>query len=55
MGVTDDLSRRSVRSLAAVGKGDKAVAVQMLDGPAGAGRLTALKTLAAEALVRLQG
>jgi hypothetical protein len=35
------------------GKGDKAVVVQMLDGPAGPGRLAAAKTLAAEALARL--
>ena len=35
------------------GKGGHAVEVQMLDGPAGPGRLEAIKTLAAEALSKL--
>jgi hypothetical protein len=35
------------------GKGGKGVQIQMLDGPAGAGRLEAIKTLAKAALAKL--
>ncbi len=52
-GVGDFGYYNEMGSVLFAGKGDKAVTVQMLDGPAGAARLTALKTLAAEALGRL--
>jgi len=52
-GVGDYGYYNEMGSVLFAGKGDKAVTVQMLDGPAGAARLTALKTLAADALARL--
>lgn len=52
-GVGDYGYYNEMGSVLFAGRGDKAVTVQMLDGPAGAARLTALKTLAADALARL--